>query len=78
VFRVGIGKAKIYEATKGYGMASARDYRRFADHCASLTTEARDEIERRILKQIEEQWRRLANYKAKAQSKDRGTNRPIQ
>jgi len=40
-------------------------YRHFAELCDKLAREADDEIEQAILSQMANQWRRLANRKAK-------------
>jgi hypothetical protein len=46
-------------------MPTPEKYRRYAELCIKLAATVDDKIERAMLMKIAEQWRRLANHRAK-------------
>jgi hypothetical protein len=53
-------------------MPTPEESRQSAEWCVKLAERADDEIERKFLLHMADQWRRLANYKAK-----RGRNQEL-
>src|SRR5437660_3698914 len=51
-------------------MPTPEKYRRYAEMCSKMAEKADDKIERSMLVKMAQQWRRLANYKAKRAQED--------
>jgi hypothetical protein len=49
-------------------MTTPEEYRRYADLCDNLADKTNDKVERAMLINIAQRWRRLANHKAKNSS----------
>jgi len=50
-------------------MPKASRYRLLADECILVANNVRDKVEKKILRNIAEQYRRLANHKTKTQQR---------
>jgi hypothetical protein len=57
-------------------MLTAAECKRSGDLCNQLAHQTSDKLERAMLKQIADQWRRLANYKAKKRRKAKAVDVP--
>jgi hypothetical protein len=55
-------------------MLAPEECRRIADLCAGLAEKSADKVERATLSRIASQWRRLANHKAKVQSRRKSSS----
>jgi hypothetical protein len=55
-------------------MPTPTEYRHYADLCDKLAVEATDAIERKMLAQFAQNWRRLANYAARKKRKQEPKN----